>query len=102
MSSPAGWHVEMAQWVSKVKAAETAENIEGHDAALQVIKNWYMSSSKWKPMTLDTLFGGTKPSLPLRIVEVDEEEVMQQIMAKALEDEKPDNGAIDNDTDDEW
>ena len=38
----------------------------------------------------------------LRIVEADEEEVMQQIMAKALEDEKPDDGAIEIDTDDEW
>ena len=74
----------MVQWVSKVKAAETAEDI----------KNWHKSSPKWKPMTLNTLFCGTKPSLPLRIVEADEEEVMQQIMAEALEDGRPDDGAI--------
>ena len=38
----------------------------------------------------------------LRIVEVDEEEVMQQIMAEALEDERPDDSAIEINTDDEW
>ena len=39
MSSPVGWRVEMAQWISKVKLAETAEDFEGCDAALQTIKN---------------------------------------------------------------
>ena len=39
MSSPASWHVEMAQWISKVNLAETAKDFEGHDAALQTIKN---------------------------------------------------------------
>ena len=53
-------------------------------------------------MTLNTLFGGTKPSQPLRIVKVDEENIMQQMMAEALEDERPDNGAIKIGTEDEW
>ena len=92
----------MAQWISKVKLAETAEDFEGCDAALQTIKNWHASSAKWKPMTLNTLFGGTKPSQPLRIVKVDGEDIMQQMMAEALEDERPDNGAIKIGTEDEW
>ena len=53
-------------------------------------------------MTLDALFGGTKPSRPPRIVEADEEDIMQQMMAEALEDERPDDGAIEIGTDDEW
>ena len=102
MSSPASWHVEMAEWVVKVKVAETADDIEACDTALQVIKTQRQRSSKWQPMTLNTLFGGTKPSHPLRIVEVDEEEIMQQLMAKALEDERPDDGAIKIGSDNEW
>ena len=46
-------------------------------------------------------FGGTKLSQPPRIVKVDEEDIMQQMMAKALEDKRPDNGAIKIGTEDE-
>lgn len=102
MSSLASWHVEMAEWVAKVKAAETVDDIEACDTALQVIETQRWCSSKWQLMTLDTLFSGTKPSRPSRIVEADEEEIMQQMIAEALEDERPDDGAIEIGSDDEW
>lgn len=42
-----------------------------------------------------------EPNQPLRIVKVDEEDIMQQMMAEALEDKRPDNGAIKIGTEDE-
>ena len=50
----------MAQWIAKVREAEVAEEIEERDAALQTIESQRCSSVKWKPITLDNLFGGTK------------------------------------------
>ena len=52
-------------------------------------------------MTLDALFGGTKPSCPWTI-EVDEEEALQQVTTKAREDERLDDGAIEIGSDNEW
>ena len=62
----------------------------------------WLLNVKWKPMTLNALFGGTKPSQLPRIVEADEEDIMQQMMAEAMKDERPDDGAIEIGTDNEW
>lgn len=104
MSSPAGWRLEMAQWIAKVREAEAAEEIEERDAALQAIESRRRSSVKWKQITLDTLFGGTKhkPSRSSRTIEEEEEQAMEQAMAEALEDERLDDGAIEIDTDEEY
>ena len=104
MTSPASWHVEMAQWIAKVREAEAAEEIEECDAALQTIESRHCSSVKWKPITLDNLFSGTKhkASRPSRIIEEEEEEAMEQAMAEALEDEWPDDGAIEINSDEEY
>ena len=94
----------MAQWIAKVREAEAAEEIEEHDAALQMIESQRHSSVKWKPITLDNLFGGTKHKAlqPLRTIEEEEEEAMEQAMAEALEDEWPDDGAIEINSDEEY
>ena len=103
MTSPASWHVEMAQWIAKVQEAEAAEEIEERDAALQTIESRRRSSVKWKPITLDNLFGSTKhkASRPSRTIE-EEEEAMEQAMAEALEDERLDDGAIEINSDEEY
>ena len=82
---------------------EAAEEIEERDAALQTIESRRHSSVKWKPITLDNLFSGTKhkASRPLRTIE-EEEEAMEQAMAEALEDERLDNGAIEINSDEEY
>ena len=68
-----------------------------------MIKSRRRSSIKWKPITLDNLFGGTiyKPTCPLRTIE-EEEEVMEQAMAEAWEDERLDDGAIEIGSDEEY
>lgn len=103
VTSPASWRVEMAQWIAKVREAEAAEEIEERDAALQTIKSRRCSSVKWKPITLNNLFSGTKhkASRPSRTIE-EEEEAMEQAMAEALEDERPDDGAIEINSDEEY
>ena len=104
MTSPASWRVEMAQWIAKVREVEAAEEIEERDAALQTIESRRRSSVKWKPITLDNLFGGTKhkASRPSRTIEEEEEEAMEQAMAEALEDERLDDGAIEINSDEEY
>jgi hypothetical protein len=43
----------------KVQEAEAAEELEEWDAAFQMIESQHCSSIKWKPITLDNLFGST-------------------------------------------
>ena len=104
VSSMAGWHIEMAQWIEKVQQAEAAEELEEWDEALQVIKSQYHSSIKCKLITLNNLFGGTKYKSmhPLRTIGEEEEEAMEQAMAEALEDEWLDDGAIKIGSDEEY
>jgi hypothetical protein len=96
VSSPAGWHIEMAQWIVKVWEVKAAEDLEEWDAVLQMIESQCRSSIKWKPITLDNIFSGTKhkPMQCLRTIE-EEEETMEQAMAEVLEDQQLDDGAIE-------
>jgi hypothetical protein len=68
-----------------------------------VIESQCHSSIKWKLITLNNLFGGTKykPTHPSRTIE-EEEEVMEQAMAEAQEDEWLDDGAIEIGSDEEY
>ncbi|KAJ6560909.1 hypothetical protein B0H10DRAFT_2240271 [Mycena sp. CBHHK59/15] len=58
----------------------------------------------WKPMTLEVLFGGAeKPrarKLSTKVME--EEERLMEELADELEDQEPDEGAIEIDSDDEY
>ena len=103
VSSLAGWCVEMEQWILKVREAEAAEDLEEWDAVLQTIESHRHTSIKWKPITLNNLFGGTKhkPVQPSRTIE-EEEEAIEQAMAEALEDERLDNDAIEIGSDEEY
>jgi hypothetical protein len=100
----AGWRVEMAQWIAKVQEAEAVEELKEQHAALQVIESQCCSSIKWKLITLDNLFSGTKykPMHPSRTIGEEEEEAMEQAMAEALDDERLDDGAIEIGSDEEY
>jgi hypothetical protein len=97
-----GWRVEMARWIGKVRDAEASERLEERDAELQSINR--RRTIKWKPITLENLFGGTKhkPARPSRTIEEEEEEALAQAMAEAAEDEVPDDGAIEIGSDEEY
>jgi len=68
-----------------------------------MIESWHHSSIKWKLITLNHLFSGTKhkPMRPSRTIR-EEEEIMEQAMAEALEDEQLDDGAIEIGSDEEY
>ncbi|KAF8510307.1 hypothetical protein JB92DRAFT_2831599 [Gautieria morchelliformis] len=82
--------------------AEAAEQLEERDAELQSI-NW-CHTTKWKPITFENLFSGTKhkPARPSRIIEEEEEEALAEAMAEAAEYEAPDDGAIEIGSDEEY
>lgn len=76
--------------------------MEDRDVALQDINR--RRFVKWKPITLEHLFGGTKhrSTRPSRTIEEEEVVAMAQAMAEAAEDEVPDDGAIEIASDDEY
>ena len=91
--------------MKKVQDAEEAEKLDERDEVLQGLKTWCHTSTKWKPISLKTLFGGTKP-IPTHslqtMMEKEEEEAMMQTMAEADEDERPDDGAVEIPSEDEY
>jgi hypothetical protein len=92
----------MARWIGKVQEAEAAEWLEERDAELQSINR--RRTTKWKPITLENLFGGTKhkPTRPSRTIEEEEKDALAQAMAEAAEDKVPDDGAIEIGSDEEY
>ncbi|KAJ6565688.1 hypothetical protein B0H10DRAFT_2238868 [Mycena sp. CBHHK59/15] len=106
VSSREGWRTQLAKWVGKAKEAELAEQDSDteNDATDTITPRLPTRLTSWKPMTLQTLFGGAekprrrKPSA--RVVE--EEERLMEDLADALEDEELDAGAIEINSDDEF
>ena len=102
--SHASWRVEMALWMKKVQDAEEAEKLDERDKVLQGLKTRCCTSMKWKHISLETLFGGTKP-VPvhsLQTMEEEEEAAMMQAMAEVDEDERPDDGEVEIPSKDEY
>ncbi|KAJ6540907.1 ribonuclease H-like domain-containing protein [Mycena sp. CBHHK59/15] len=106
VSSREGWRTQLAKWVGNAKEAELAEQDSDaeNDATDTITPRLPTRLTSWKPMTLQTLFGGAekprrrKPSA--RVVE--EEERLMEDLADALEDEELDAGAIEINSDDEF
>ncbi|KAJ6626261.1 hypothetical protein B0H10DRAFT_2185875 [Mycena sp. CBHHK59/15] len=111
VSSAEGWRTQVARWIGDAKAAERVER-ENEDN--NAIPNTIPSEEAtprvpnhipgWKPITLQVLFSGAekprtrKPSP--RVME--EEEMLMQQLAEDAEDEVPDDGAIEIDSDKEY
>ena len=93
----------MALWMKKVQDAEEAEKLDERDEVLQGLETRCCTSTKWKDISLETLFGGTKP-IPARSLQTMEEEeaAMMQAMAKVDEDERPDDGKVEILSEDEY
>ncbi|KAJ6624745.1 ribonuclease H-like domain-containing protein [Mycena sp. CBHHK59/15] len=106
VSSREGWRTQLVKWVGNAKEAELAEQDSDaeNDATDTITPRLPTRLTSWKPMTLQTLFGGAekprrrKPSA--RVVE--EEERLMEDLADALEDEELDAGAIEINSDDEF
>ncbi|KAJ7463541.1 ribonuclease H-like domain-containing protein [Mycena latifolia] len=108
VSSREGWRTQLAKWIGDAKEAERAnqdsdtETDPNEDDGLTPrIPNRLPA---WKPITLKVLFGGAekprarKPST--RVIE--EEERLMEEMASFMEDQVPDDGGIEIDSDEEY
>ncbi|KAJ6626142.1 hypothetical protein B0H10DRAFT_1941988 [Mycena sp. CBHHK59/15] len=107
VSSPESWRTQLAKWIGDAREAERTDNVgdaeEGDDAHTDdtQIPN---RLPKWTAVTLRVLFGGAdklrdrKPSAQA----MEEEEELMQAFADAAEDEVPDDGAIEIDSEDEY
>ena len=107
VTSQAGWRVELALWMKKVQDAAEAENLDERDEVLQGLETQHCTSTKWKPISLKTLFGGTKPVPTCLLqmmmeVEVEVEVAMMQAMVEADEDKRPDDGVVEIPSEDEY
>ncbi|KAJ7864016.1 ribonuclease H-like domain-containing protein [Mycena leptocephala] len=101
VSSAAGWRTEMAKWIADARAAEREEHEEDDEGHPEEVVPKRLPA--WKPLTLETLFGEAKPRKRKPSVRVmEEEEILMEQLADAAEDEVPDDGGIEIDSDDEF
>ena len=93
-----------SHWATAPSDAEEAEKLDERDEVLQGLETRRRTSTKWKHISLETLFGGTRP-VPahlLQTMEEEEEAAMMQAMAEADEDERPDDGEVEIPSKDEY
>ncbi|KAJ7670124.1 ribonuclease H-like domain-containing protein [Mycena polygramma] len=107
VSSPDGWRAQMAKWIGDARAAERAdeaEDDEDDDDPLADDAQIPNRLPKWNTVTLQVLFGGAdKPRARKPTARaMEEEEILMQAFADAAEDDVPDDGAIEIDSEDEY
>jgi hypothetical protein len=91
----------MAKWIADARAAEREEHEEDGEGHPEEAVPKRLPA--WKPLTLETLFGEAKPRKRKPSVRVmEEEEILMEQLADAAEDEVPDDGGIEIDSDDEF
>ncbi|KAJ7450471.1 hypothetical protein FB451DRAFT_1410441 [Mycena latifolia] len=107
VSSPDGWRVEMAQWISDAQEASAQEEQESSSEPVLTVPETEPARlvrrpRKWQPMTLEKLFGTSprKESLRTRVSRRarEEEEMYMRVMAELeAEDDTLDAGEIEID-----
>jgi hypothetical protein len=88
----------MAKWVGDARIAEAAEqdsDSEDDEAPMIRVPSGGRCSRAWP---LSVLFGGTVKHSK-RAAEFNEEEELMEAFAEQMEDERPDDGAIEQDDD---
>ncbi|KAJ7136219.1 ribonuclease H-like domain-containing protein [Mycena filopes] len=98
VSTTDGWRVQMAKWIGDAKAAEREEQTEEHAGGMTFADDestendvaQVTAAPGWKPLTLAVLFGGAEKPRARKAL-ADEEEAA-----------RPDDGAIEIDSGDEY
>ncbi|KAJ6616617.1 ribonuclease H-like domain-containing protein [Mycena sp. CBHHK59/15] len=104
VSSREGWRIQTAKWISDTRAADRDTEDPDSDEEADTTPHIPSRLPTWKKITLCVLFGGAekprarKPSA--RVIQ--EEELLMQALAEELEDDVPDDGAIEIDSEDEY
>lgn len=101
MTSTQGWRTEIAKWIGDARAAEMTEDSDS-DADDEALTN-----VPWKKPTLAQLFSGI-PDSPRNVAELEAsaeisaEHALMQALADMEENERPDEGAIEVDSEEEY
>lgn len=102
VNSVVGWRMDMARWIGETRAADEAK--EADDAGVHAV--FPVAAAAWKPITIAALFGGIEKSqhraTRLPPAEISKEAVLMEALAELNEDEIPDKGAIEIDSDNEF
>jgi hypothetical protein len=102
VTSRQGWRTEMVRWISDARATELDEDFDSEDDAISAeVSN--VRITKWKPVTLANLFGGCDliSSRPVS-TEINAEAALMEALAEVQEDERPDDGAVEVGSDEEY
>lgn len=101
ISSKQGWRTDMARWIGAARDADAAEEIEDAENALNSTPA--RPDLVYKCVTLAALFG-RPDATPTRIpaAEIAAEAALMEALADLDEDERPDEGAIEIQSEDEY
>ncbi|KAJ6623316.1 ribonuclease H-like domain-containing protein [Mycena sp. CBHHK59/15] len=106
VTSAEGWRTEVAKWIGDARAAERMETelVSEDEANDEFSSRLPTRVPAWKPMTLQVLFGGAEKPRKRRPSKraMEEEEQLMEALANAEEDDVPDDGAIEIDSDEEY
>ncbi|KAJ6620892.1 hypothetical protein B0H10DRAFT_2432631 [Mycena sp. CBHHK59/15] len=106
VTSVEGWRTEVAKWIGDARAAERMETelVSEGEANDEFSSRLPTRVPAWKPMTLQVLFGGAEKPRKRRPSKrvMEEEEQLMEALANAEEDDVPDDGAIEIDSDEEY
>ncbi|KAJ6573333.1 ribonuclease H-like domain-containing protein [Mycena sp. CBHHK59/15] len=106
VTSAEGWRTEVAKWIGDARAAERMETelVSEGEANDEFSSRLPTRVPAWKPMTLQVLFGGAEKPRKRRPSKrvMEEEEQLMEALANAEEDDVPDDGAIEIDSDEEY
>ncbi|KAJ6539904.1 ribonuclease H-like domain-containing protein [Mycena sp. CBHHK59/15] len=106
VTSAEGWRTEVAKWIGDARAAERMETelVSEGEANDEFSSRLPTRVPAWKPMMLQVLFGGAEKPRKRRPSKrvMEEEEQLMEALANAEEDDVPDDGAIEIDSNEEY
>jgi hypothetical protein len=92
----------MAKWIGEARAAELDDDSDNEDGTASAeVSNTRIT--KWKPVSLANLFSGCESLLSRPpSAEIDAEAALMEALAEVEEDERPDDGAVEVGSDEEY
>jgi hypothetical protein len=99
VQTSAGWRTQMAKWIADAREAEIDEDEdeEEQDEAPAITRG----IRSWKKRLLKDLFGG-QSKRPIDRAVFDAEAALMEATANMEEDERPDDGEVEIDSDEEY
>ncbi|THU92867.1 hypothetical protein K435DRAFT_800150 [Dendrothele bispora CBS 962.96] len=112
VTTPEGWQTEMAKWIGEARQAEedeqndqfVAKDNEDYRNLPQIHQIFDSLPRVTKPasLTLETLFSGLPKRNQVSRARIDEEAALMEALVDAEEDARPDDGAVEIDSEEEY